>query len=151
MKPNFQNISHLNTRQLSMEIYDSLAVTNRITLFEILSDDIYCQVGENESFVFSVEVRGDDTEFFLFDMNFILSNHGDFEIYKNKILTVIKSSLCGSYEIEIVKFNSITLKVAIVFQKTLRIGLYENLLSSFFSLFKYSLTHRIKEGRAITG
>ena len=68
-----------------------LAVTNRITLFEILSDDIYCQVGENESFVFSVEVRGDDTEFFLFDNNFIFSKHGDFEINKNTILTVIKS------------------------------------------------------------
>ena len=64
MKPNFQNISKLNIRQLSIEIYDTLSVTNRIALFEILSDDIYCQVGENESFVFSVDVRGDDTDFF---------------------------------------------------------------------------------------
>ncbi|SKC81834.1 hypothetical protein [Ohtaekwangia koreensis] len=84
-------------------------------------------------------------------MNFILSNNGDFEVYKNKILTVIKSSLRGNYEIEIVKLNSITLRSVLIFQKTLRIGFYKNLLSSFFSLFKFALTHRLKEGRAIIG
>jgi hypothetical protein len=94
-------------------------------------------------------VRGNDVEFFLFDVNFILSNDGIFEVFKNNILTIIKSSLEGSYEIEIVKFGNIKSSSTLGFQETLKVQLYKHLFNSFFSALPSLVTKHMKKEKAI--
>jgi hypothetical protein len=149
MIPNFNDIKDPKVKELAIEMHEALSKTGQMVLFEIQADDIYCQIGEKESFVFSVEVRGSDAEFFLFDMNFIVSDNGNFEIFKNSILTVIASSINGNYELEIVKFGSIRLSTAILFEKTLKVDLYKNLFNSFLRTFPSQLTRDLKKGQAI--
>jgi hypothetical protein len=149
MTPNFNDIKDSKVKELAIEIYAVLSKTGMMTLFEIEADDIYYQVGETETFSFSVEVRGDDAEFFLFDMNFIVSDNSNFELFKNRILTVINSSISGNYEIEIVKLGSMQLSSAIVFEKTFKIYLYKNLFGSLLRSFPSKLTKDLKKGKSI--
>jgi len=149
MRPNFDEIDDAEIKDLAIVIYNALSITRNITVFEILVNDIYCQVGKKESFVFSVEVRGNDAEFFLYDFNFLLSNTGDYQIFRANILIVIESVLTGDYEIENVKLGKLTLSSTIVFLKKLRVQLYRSFLLSFFNSVQLNFTTRSTKGKAI--
>jgi len=149
MRPNFDEIDDAEIKDLAIVIYNALSITRNITVFEILVNDIYCQVGKKGSFVFSVEVRGNDAEFFLYDFNFLLSNTGDYQIFRANILIVIESVLTGDYEIENVKLGKLTLSSTIVFLKKLRVQLYRSFFLSFFNSVQLNFTTRSTKGKAI--
>src|SRR6187402_604928 len=100
MNPNFDQIDKKDVRELAIEIYTSLFSTGKVENFEIVANDIFCQLNKNGSFSFSVEVRKDEAEFFLFDMNFIILKENSFQDFKMKILDVIDSVKNGNYQIE---------------------------------------------------
>jgi hypothetical protein len=147
---NLEEINDSNVKNLAKQIYDLLSTTGKIALFEILGNDVYCQIGEGDSFTFSVALRGDEAGFFLSEMNFSLSNNNNYEEFRNNILAVIKSSLKGNYQIETVRLGEIILSSLLVFENTLRIRLYKNLLSSALNIFSAQVKKVITIGKPIS-
>lgn len=138
-------------QMLAREIYERLALTDRISFEEILENDVYLQVGDKESFTFSVEVRGDDAEFFLYKFNFLVSNENDFETYKENILRVVEAAVQGDYHIELLQVGARVVKSEIVFKNSLRIGLYDSVFFQVFRWFipKRSITLVVQQGKKI--
>lgn len=138
-------------QMLAKEIYERLVATDRISFEEILENDMYFQIGDKESFTFSVEVRGDDAEFFLYNFNFLVSNENDFETYKENILRVVEAAVQGDYHIELLQVGARVVKSEIVFKNSLHIGLYNSVFFQVFRWFisKRSITLVVQQGKKI--
>jgi hypothetical protein len=150
MTPESDKSEDGNVRVLANQIYEALSLTGMVSLFEVLAKDIYCQIGEKDSFVFSVEVRGDDAEFFLYDMNFILSAKGGFEMFTKEILDVIHAVIKGDYQVEIIKFGEKVVLSNIIFSPNLKIRLHKSILYPLAKMVSSRLSRHVKKGKAIT-
>jgi hypothetical protein len=147
MKSDINNIEDAKIKALAIEIYDVLSTTGMLAVFEILVNDIYGQIGQDDSF--SVEIRANEAEFFLFDMNFSVSKDGDFESFRRDILTIVRSVLAGDYEIEVTKFGDKVVHSYIIFSNNVRVRLYKSILYSVLSAFSSRFKTYFKKGEAI--
>lgn len=144
-----EKIKDPKIRTLATRLYDSLILTKRVSLFEVEVNDFYIQIGEEESFKFSVDFQGELTEFFLEDRNFSVFNEGSFETYANTIEDITDSVVSGDYHFEFFKLNGRYIKTVIVFRKSIII-LYKNLTFDLINMFfPHKITKTLVKGMAI--
>lgn len=145
----FQKTTDPHYADFARSIEGILSRTNNVSVLEILMNDIYCQVGEGKSFVFSVEIRGLEAEFFLFDMNFIVSSKGSFELFKDSVLTILNAVVNGDYEIHTSKFRNKIILSAIVFSGMIRVQLHKSLIFSLIKMLSLKVMNDVIKGKPI--
>lgn len=150
IRPNLDVIADNRIKNLAADIFNILSSACKIDCFEIVVEDIYCQVGQGDDFAFSVELRNNDAEFFLFDMNFVMSNWNDYEFFRSNLIKILQSVISGNYSIEKFYLGKFNVKSEIVFDHSLRIPLFKSILNSVVSFFPLRLTKQILAGRPIS-
>lgn len=144
---NLDSIKDNNVRSLARKVYDILADGKLDFKSEIEVDDVYFQVERGQTFVFSIDIRGNLTEFYLKRINFTVLNNDDFDAYAKEIIFIIGSIIKCDFKIVRLNLFGKILKSEIIFSDSLCLALHTNfILSQIGFLFPGKVKKVVEEG-----